>query len=195
MLAAIIRRFCYYRNNSYHRNSVDTLNQSFILHWGEMGGRWGINRATAQVHALLLLAPEPLHAQIICEELQLARSNVSVSLRDLQAWGLIKLVHNVGDRREYFEAEKDAWTVLGKIADKRLEREILPTLQFLNELKNTKGASKHAVGVISDFATTITTGERFYQKIRSLPRSIAQSFLAAERALNKLGKKGLAGKK
>ncbi|MGZ8143940.1 MAG: GbsR/MarR family transcriptional regulator, partial [Methylosarcina sp.] len=82
--------------------------ERFILHWGEMGTRWGVNRSVAQVHALLYLSPKPLNAEEIADTLSLARSNVSTSLKELQSWGLIKITHVVvGDRRDHFEALKD----------------------------------------------------------------------------------------
>src|SRR6187401_15024 len=83
--------------------------EKFILHWGEMGWRWGINRSVAQVHALLMMSPKPLPADEICATLDVARSNVSTSLKELQGWGLIRVVHEFGDRREHFETLKDVW--------------------------------------------------------------------------------------
>src|ERR1041385_4411444 len=89
--------------------NLTPIQQRFILHWGEMGVRWGINRTMAQIHALLYLAPEPLNAETICERLGVARSNVSNSLRELQNWGIVKIVHLMGDRRDHFESMKDVW--------------------------------------------------------------------------------------
>ena len=95
--------------------------ERFILHWGEMGARWGVNRSVAQVHALLYLSPEPLHAEEITEILEIARSNVSTSIKELQAWGLVKLTHVKGDRRDHFEALKDNWAILTTIVEEREE--------------------------------------------------------------------------
>src|SRR3989442_12690706 len=91
----------------------------FILHWGEMGTRWGVNRTVAQVHALLYLSPEPLNAEEISKALSVARSNVSTSLRELESWGIIKAVHRLGDRRGHYEAIKDDWGMARGISDER----------------------------------------------------------------------------
>src|SRR5881392_3546495 len=88
-------------------NKLTNVQQKFILHWGEMGLKWGINRTVAQIHALLYLSPKPLTAEDICEALGVARSNVSNSLRELQNWGIIKVVHIMGDRRDHFESMQD----------------------------------------------------------------------------------------
>src|SRR5207244_7310402 len=107
------------------------LNQKFILHWGEMGTRWGINRTVAQIHALLFLSPKPLNAEEIAETLSVARSNVSTSLKELQGWGIVKIVHLLGDRRDHFESMKDVWEMFQLILEERKRREIDPTLAVL----------------------------------------------------------------
>src|SRR5881397_1254610 len=91
--------------------------ERFILHWGEMGARWGINRTVAQIHALLYLSPKPLHAEEIAETLGVARSNVSTSLKELQGWGIVRLAHVMGDRRDHFESMKDVWEMFRVILD------------------------------------------------------------------------------
>src|SRR5579863_1255699 len=88
---------------------IGEVERCFILHWGEMGARWGINRTVAQIHALLYLSPRPMHAEEIAATLAVARSNVSNSLRELQGWGLVKIAHVLGDRRDHFESLKDIW--------------------------------------------------------------------------------------
>ncbi len=101
--------FCIDRN---WRNEVVKLSpavEGFILHWGEMGTKWGINRTVAQIHALLYLSPDPLNAEQIAETLGVARSNVSNSLRELQGWGIVKVQHVMGDRRDHYESMKDVW--------------------------------------------------------------------------------------
>src|SRR5258707_7695585 len=100
---------------------LSPVQQQFILHWGEMGTRWGINRTVAQIHALLFISPKPLNAEEIAEALVVARSNVSTSLRELQGWGIVKLVHVMGDKRDHFESMKDVWEMfrLGLDARKR----------------------------------------------------------------------------
>lgn len=116
--------------------------EKFILHWGEMGWRWGINRSVAQVHALLLLAPQPLPADEISATLDAARSNVSTSLKELQGWGLIRVVHLFGDRREHFETLKDVWEMFLLVLRERKKRELDPTLAALRECAATAAASK-----------------------------------------------------
>src|SRR5438067_9937927 len=108
--------------------------QRFILHWGEMGSRWGINRTVAQIHALLFLSPRPLNAEEIAETLGVARSNVSNSLKELQNWGIVRVTHVMGDRRDHFESMKDVWEMFRVILDERKKRESDPTLHLLKEL-------------------------------------------------------------
>lgn len=115
---------------------MDTLSpvaRKFILHWGEMGTRWGLNRTVAQIHALLYLSEKPLNAEQICDQLGLARSNVSTSLRELQNWGIVKIVHMMGDRRDHFETIHDVWELFRIIAAERKRREMDPTIGVLRE--------------------------------------------------------------
>ncbi len=107
----------------------------FILHWGEMGTRWGVNRTVAQVHALLYLSPNALTAEEIAETLTVARSNVSTSLRELQNWNLVQMVPRMGERRDYFHTSHDVWSLFMTVVDQRVEREILPTLKMLQRCK------------------------------------------------------------
>ena len=106
----------------------------FVVHWGEMGTRWGVNRTVAQIHALLYIGGRPMHAEEIADTLEVARSNVSNSLRELQGWGLVKLVHLSGDRRDHFETSKQVWELLRTIVRERQRREIAPTISVLREL-------------------------------------------------------------
>src|ERR1700692_2272968 len=108
--------------------------KQFILHWGEMGTRWGVNRTVAQVHALLYLSPEPLTAEEIADALSVARSNVSTSLKELQNWNLIQTDNRRGDRRDYFRTSADVWTLFLTVVDQRVEREIMPTMMMLPRL-------------------------------------------------------------
>src|SRR6266850_259821 len=101
------------------KNSLTPVAQKFILHWGEMGTRWGINRTVAQVHALLFLSPRPLPADEISETLAVARSNVSTSLRELQGWRIARVVHVLGDRRDHFESIKDVWEIFRIVSEER----------------------------------------------------------------------------
>ncbi len=116
--------------------------EKFILHWGEMGWRWGINRSVAQVHALLMLSPKPIPAEEIGDTLTLARSNVSNSLKELQGWGLVRTVHVFGDRREHFETLRDIWEMFLIIMRERKKREIDPTLAALRECAETAESGK-----------------------------------------------------
>src|ERR1043165_5757380 len=128
--------------------------ERFILHWGEMGGRWGINRSVAQVHALLMLTPKPLPADEIGETLNVARSNVSTSLKELQGWSLVRVVHVFGDRREHFETLRDVWEMFLVIMRERKKRELDPTLATLRdcveEAKGGKTESDYAIGRINE---------------------------------------------
>src|SRR5258708_6431104 len=115
------------------KSTLTPVAQKFILHWGEMGTRWGINRTVAQVHALLFLSPHPLPADEISETLAVARSNVSTSLRELQGWRIVRVVHVLGDRRDHFESIKDVWEIFRIVSEERKRREIDPTLNVLAE--------------------------------------------------------------
>src|ERR1700736_6843078 len=114
-------------------NKLTSVQQKFILHWGEMGTRWGVNRTVAQGHALLYISPRPLNADDIVETLDVARSNVSTSLKELQGWGIVRLVHVVGDKRDHFESMKDVWEMFRVVMDERKEREIDPTISMLRD--------------------------------------------------------------
>ena len=148
--------------------------QRCVLHWGEMGSRWGVSRSVAQIHALLFLAPEPLTADEIAESLAIARSNVSVSLKELQTWELVSITHVLGDRRDYFLARKDIWEVLTTIMDGRKRREIDPTLQMLRECSQesksdneTPDDVKERIGTMLEFLEEMTG---WYDQIRGMPR-------------------------
>src|SRR5438128_11648942 len=112
--------------------SMAPVQQKFVLHWGEMGARWGINRTVAQIHALLYVSEHPLNAEQIAETLGVARSNVSTSLKELQGWGIVKLVHLMGDKGDHFESMKDICDMFRVVLDERKPREVDPTLRFFN---------------------------------------------------------------
>ncbi len=114
----------------------------FVLHWGEMGARWGVNRTVAQIHALLYITGRPMHAEEIADTLAVARSNVSNSIRELQGWRLVKLVHIPGDRRDHFETSKQVWELLRTIVSERQRREIAPTIEVLREVLADPAISK-----------------------------------------------------
>src|SRR5580658_5802600 len=124
--------------------TLSPVAQKFILHWGEMGTRWGINRTVAQVHALLFLSPVPVPADEISTTLAVARSNVSTSLKELQGWGIVRVVHVLGDRRDHFESLHDVWEMFRVIVEERKRREIDPTLILLRECVADAGKSKSA---------------------------------------------------
>ena len=106
----------------------------FVLHWGEMGARWGVNRTVAQIHALLFITGRPMNADELCEKLAVARSNVSTSLRELQSWGLVRLVHLSADRRDHYETSGEVWDLMRTIVRERQRREIAPTIGVLRDL-------------------------------------------------------------
>src|ERR1051325_7771851 len=112
---------------------LSAVEQKFVLHWGEMGARWGINRTVAQIHALLFISPRPLNADDIVDALGVARSNVSTSLKELQGWGIVKLTHVLGDKRDHFESLKDVWELFRIVMDERKKREFDPTMRVLRE--------------------------------------------------------------
>ncbi|HWW68626.1 MAG TPA: GbsR/MarR family transcriptional regulator [Duganella sp.] len=109
------------------------LAQRFIMHFGEMGSRWGINRTVGQIYALLYVSAKPLNADEIAESLSFSRSNVSMGLKELQSWRLVKLLHKPNDRREYFEPPKDIWDIFKALLEERRRREIEPTLSMLRD--------------------------------------------------------------
>ena len=115
------------------KSSLSRIQERFVITWGEMGARWGINRTVAQIHALLFLSPRPLHAEEIAVTLGVARSNVSTSLRELQGWGIVRVAHVMGDRRDHFESMKDVWEMFRVIVDERKKREADPVLTMLRE--------------------------------------------------------------
>ncbi|MBA3686941.1 MAG: MarR family transcriptional regulator [Planctomycetes bacterium] len=152
---------------------LSPIAQKFILHWGEMGTRWGINRTVAQVHALLYLSPKPLNAEDVVATLGVARSNVSTSLRELQGWGIVRVVHVMGDRRDHFESLTDVWALLRAIIEQRKRREIDPTVALLAECvaeAEKAGAGeahlRERLGSLHEFFTTATA---WYDEVSRLP--------------------------
>jgi DNA-binding transcriptional regulator GbsR (MarR family) len=114
-------------------SALSPVAQRFVLHWGEMGSRWGVNRTVAQLHALLFFAGRPMHADEIVEALGVARSNVSTSLRELQNWNLVRVVHLLGDRRDHFETSRDVWELFRTVIRERKAREFDPTIVALRD--------------------------------------------------------------
>jgi len=110
------------------------ISRRFVVHWGEMGTAWGVNRSVAQIHALLFFHGKPLHAEEISDTLGVARSNVSNSLKELLNWNLIRTTHVLGDRRDYFDTSTDVWELFRTVVRERKEREYDPTVRLLREL-------------------------------------------------------------
>ncbi len=148
--------------------------QRYVVHWGEMGSKWGVNRSIAQIHALLYLAPQPLHADEIAETLGIARSNVSMGLKELLSWDLVQVTQTLGDRRDFFHAPQDPWEVIRIVVEGRKRREIDPTLAFLREcatsLQNdteTPPQVRDRILAQMEFFQTLTG---WYDSIKNLPR-------------------------
>src|SRR6516165_11182729 len=149
------------------------VEEKFILHWGEMGTKWGINRTVAQVHALLYLAEKPLAADEISSTLAVARSNVSTSLRELQGWGIVRVVHVLGDRRDHFETTQDVWEIFRTVSEERKRREIDPTLRVLNEcvqeLKSSPQGDPYTRERLESMLEFLTTMTGLFEEILRMP--------------------------
>jgi DNA-binding transcriptional regulator GbsR (MarR family) len=147
----------------------------FVLHWGNMGDRWGVNRSVSQVHALLYVSSQPLTAETIAATLGMARSNVSTSLRELMAWQLIRRVPVLGDRRDHFEAETDLWTMVNRIAAGRKARELDPALaalrECLAEAQGDRSVDAAAAQRLTDMLAFVERLSRWYEQMLSLPRT------------------------
>ncbi len=148
--------------------------KAFILHWGEMGTQWGVNRSVSQVHAFLYLSDTPQTAEAIVDALGLARSNVSTALKELQGYSIIRRVHIEGDRRDHFVAETDLWDMLMRIAAERKRREIDPTIALLGELAERLAADAAAPAHIRERITRMhdfmATLGGWYDQVRVLPK-------------------------
>jgi len=170
--------------------TLSPVEQKFILHWGEMGTRWGINRTVAQIHALLYLSPRPLHAEEIASTLSVARSNVSTSLKELQGWGIVKRVHVLGDQRDHFESMKDVWEMFRVVLDERKKREIDPTLAVLRdcitETEKDKETDKYTQARLRDLAEFFETTTAWYGQIRQWPTSALTKFVKLGDKIRKL---------
>src|SRR5262252_6634870 len=159
------------------------LTEKFVLHWGEMGTRWGINRTVAQIHALLYISPNPLHAEEIAETLNVARSNVSTSLKELQSWRIVKLVHVLGDKRDHFESLKDVWEMFRIVLDERKRREIDPTISILEECIADAGKDKEAdpgtEEKLRELHRFFEATTAWYNQVSRLPAAALIKFLKA----------------
>ena len=152
---------------------LSPVQQKFILHWGEMGTRWGINRTVAQIHALLYIWPKPLNAEQITLTLEVARSNVSTSLRELTGWGIVKNVQMMGDRRDHFETLDDAWEMFRIIIDERKRREMDPTLELLrdclDEQKKSRNKDAHTEERLEGLHEFLESASSCYARVAKLP--------------------------
>jgi len=147
--------------------------RKFIVHWGKMGARWGINRTVAQIYALLYIAPEPLNAEEISETLSVARSTISTGLRELQSWGIIKVVQVLGDRRDHFETMNDVGEMFRIIVEERKRRELDPILGTLREsvaeLEASDEDESYARERLSEMLDFFETMTAFYEQVQKLP--------------------------
>ena len=146
----------------------------FVLHWGDLGGQWGVNRSVAQIHALIFIADEPLTAEHIAEQLGMARSNVSNSIKELMSWELIHRVPVMGDRRDHFAAEADIWEMALKIAEGRKRREIDPAERAL-QICNDQAASDPEISPearqkLADMLDFVTTMSHWHEEMTKVPK-------------------------
>jgi DNA-binding transcriptional regulator GbsR (MarR family) len=169
----MVYNFCEDRNYGPDMQLTDTMRR-YVVHWGEMGSRWGMNRSVAQIHALLYLSEKPLNADEIAETLGIARSNISTGLKELLSWELVYVTQVLGDRRDYFIARQDTWEVILAIIDGRKKRELDPTLAALRDcaaqLKNdrdTPVAVRQRIVTQLEFLETVT---RWFDTMKRLPR-------------------------
>lgn len=155
--------------------------EKYVLHWGEMGTRWGTNRTVAQIQALLYLSPRPLRADEIVDALSVARSNVSTSIRELQSYGLVKMTHILGDRRDYFESLHDVWDLFRVIIEQRKQRELNPTLSMLRtcaaEVAHEEETDSVTKERISNMLQFVETTSDWYESIQEVPTKTLQKLM------------------
>lgn len=151
---------------------LSSVQKKYILHWGEMGTRWGVSRSVAQIHALLYIWPEPLNAEEITAVLSVARSNVSMSIKELQGWGLVKVTHVIGNRKDHFETFSDVWEMFRIVMDQRKRRELDPTFAMLEEclaqMKKTRDRDKYTEERLKAMREFFNTANNWYQQTRGL---------------------------
>ncbi len=167
--------------------------EKYVLHWGEMGTRWGTNRTVAQIQALLYLSPEPLRADQIVDALSVARSNVSTSIRELQSYGLVRMTHILGDRRDYFESLHDVWELFRVIIDQRKQRELNPTLSMLRttaeEVESEADTHPITKERIRNMLTFVESTSDWYEQINDIPTSTLTKLMKLGRGITKLVRK------
>jgi DNA-binding transcriptional regulator GbsR (MarR family) len=169
---------------------LSSVQQKFILHWGEMGTRWGINRTVAQIHALLYISPKPLNAEDIADTLSVARSNVSTSLKELQGWRIVRMVHVLGDKRDHFESMKEVWEMFRMVLDERKKREIDPTIAMLRdcvaEAEKDKETDEYTEQKLRELADFFDMTSAWYSQIRQWPTSALTKFVKAGDKIRRL---------
>jgi len=157
------------------------LQKQYILHWGEMGTKWGINRTVAQIHALLYLSPRALPAEEIAATLSVARSNVSTSIRELETWGIVRAVHVLGDRREHYESMKDVWEMFRLVIEQRKRREVDPTREVLRrcltELDPKEPGTEYTRERLEAMAGFFEAITELYDQMRRLPTGTVRKML------------------
>jgi len=167
--------------------------EKYVLHWGEMGTRWGTNRTVAQIQALLYLSPKPLRADEIVDLLSVARSNVSTSIRELQSYGLVRMTHILGDRRDYFECLHDVWELFRVIIEQRKQRELNPTLTMLRgcaeEIEGEKETDAITKERVRNMLTFVETTSSWYEEISDIPTSTLTKLMALGKKITKLVRK------
>lgn len=174
------------------------LVQTFVLHFGEMGSRWGINRTVGQIYALLYLSPTPLHAGDIADTLGFSRSNVSMGLKELASWRLIRLKHLPEDRRDYFTTPDDVWDIFKTLAEERRKREVEPTLSVLRDAlleDATNDADRHAQQRMRAMHDLIELVTRWMDDLQNMdPRSLERLMRFGSRLLKLIDTRPRGGK-
>ena len=167
--------------------------EKYVLHWGEMGTRWGTNRTVAQIQALLYLSPEPMRADEICELLSVARSHVSTSIRELQSYGLVRMTHVLGDRRDYFESIHDVWELFRVIIEQRKQRELNPTLSMLRscaaEVETESDTDPVTRERIRNMLEFVESTSDWYEQSRDIPTSTLTKLMKLGKGITRLVKK------
>src|SRR5580704_4287870 len=176
--------------NETTKSKLSPTAQKFILHWGEMGTKWGVNRTVAQVHALLFLSQHPLSAEEIADALSVARSNVSTSLRELQGWRIVRVAPVLGDRRQHFESIKDVWELFRVIVQERKKREVDPTIEVLGECVAEAGkagpSEAYARERINEMLEFIASMDTLFQEFQHLPPTAARGLIKLRGRVKKL---------
>jgi DNA-binding transcriptional regulator GbsR (MarR family) len=169
--------------------------ERFVLHFGEMGSRWGVNRTVGQIYALVFLSPRPLNADEISETLGFSRSNVSVGIHELQSWRLVRMVHQIGDRRDYFESLKDVWEIFRVLVEEKRKREIDPTLTLLRGSlleKPSNADEAYAQQRITEMLELIELSTAWFDEVQRLPPETLESLMRLGSKVQKV--LGFAGK-